>query len=121
VVGRPDEHFQTRIETVDTEEYFASFKHEFTRFVIKSDTQGMDQVILSRLPAALWRRVERAAVEVWAIPEVESSDVDALIEIWRDFRLVGWEPNFESTVDLAEVRQFWTGKTGKARDLYLLR
>lgn len=121
VVGPPGAHFRTRIETVDTGEYFANFRHEFSRFVVKSDTQGMDAVILARLPPEIWQRVERAAVEVWAIPEVESSDVDALIEVWREFRLVSWASNFESIVDLAELRDFWLGQTGQSRDLYMVK
>ena len=81
----------------------------------------MDQVILSRLPPDVWQRVERAGVEVWAVPEVEGSDVDALIKLWLDFRFFSWEPNFGLRVDLAEIRDFWTSQTGESKNLYMVR
>ncbi len=121
VVGPPGGYFRTSIDTVDTAEYFAGFGQEFSRFVIKCDTQGMDQIILSRLPLDVWKRVERAAVEVWALPEVESSDVHTLLDVWRDFRLISWDVDLRSVVSLDEVRDFWTGQTGRFRDLYLVR
>lgn len=121
VVGYPEEHVRTTIETVNTAEYFVGFGPEFNRFVIKCDTQGMDQVILARLPLELWGRVERAVVEVWALPEVQRSDVGTLVDIWRDFRVISWDADLNSRVDLEEVQDFWTGQTGRWKDLYIVR
>lgn len=73
----------------------------------------MDRVILARLPLEVWSRVEPEVVEVWALLEIERSNLDTLVDIWRDFRVISWDAHSNSRGDLEEVEDFWTGEPGR--------
>ena len=114
-------HIETSIELVSTEEYFANFTNKYTSYVIKSDTQGMDALILSRIPKNIWSAVESALVEVWALPEVDENDVKKLMEIWKNFEHISWNPDFQKEVHFDEIENFWLSKSSKAKNLFLTK
>ena len=101
------------IELRDTAEYCADFLSGFDSYVIKCDTQGMDALILSRIPQRIWENVECAVIEVWALPEINELDVEKLLSMWEGFKYVSWEPNSKKTITLDEINQFWLKKSGK--------
>ena len=117
----PERSIATEVEIVEPQEYFENFGGDFSAFAIKCDTQGMDAFILSRISSEIWNRVERAAVEVWAFPEVQCEDVTRLLSLWGEFENVSWEPTLETKVELSEVAEFWTSKSGRERNLFLSR
>jgi hypothetical protein len=107
------------IQIRETKSYFTSI-NDFDSYVIKCDTQGMDSIILSRIPSEIWQKVERATVEIWATDEVVEADVQILLEFWQKFRRVSWDSGMQKAVGLQELRNFWLGKSGEFRDLYLI-
>jgi FkbM family methyltransferase len=117
----PEHGIETEVELVEPKVYFDNFGSEFASFAIKSDTQGMDAFILSRIPRRIWERVERAAIEVWAFPEVAREDVERLISLWGAFEYISWEPTLKARIDLTEIADFWTSKSGSERNLFLSR
>ena len=117
----PAEQLETLVETVDTAQFFRDFGKEFDRFVIKSDTQGMDALILSLVPPRIWERVQRAAVEVWALPNTDTSDVERVLDVWRSFDSVSWGPDLKDKIGFQEVFDFWTGKSSHEKNLFLSR
>jgi FkbM family methyltransferase len=110
---------QTEIELIDTSVYLEQFIDLYDGFVIKCDTQGMDALILSRVPQSIWRRTERVVLEVWALPEVDEMDVDKLIEMFDYFRVVSWTTDTEERITNDEIRKFWLGKSSRSRNLFL--
>jgi FkbM family methyltransferase len=109
-----------KIELRDTVEYCANFLKSFDNYVIKCDTQGMDALILSRIPQRIWENVECAVIEVWAIPEINELDVENLLSMWERFEYVSWAPNSKKTITLDEISEFWLKKSGKEfRNLFL--
>ena len=120
-IAHPDEQIRTTVETVDTGHFFADFGANFDRFVLKCDTQGMDAAILSRIPERIWERVERAAVEIWALPDIGEAEVQHTLYLWSSFNRIAWDPNFRQTTTLAEVAKFWTNKSRAERNLFLQR
>jgi hypothetical protein len=82
----------------------------------------MDALILSRIPHRIWENVERAVIEVWAIPEVNEVDVEKLLSMWEGFKYVSWAPNSHANISFTEVSEFWLKKSGKeSRNLFLSR
>lgn len=120
-LSNPDHEIKTRIETVDTEAFFHDFGREFGNFVIKSDTQGMDALILSRIPRHIWDKTSRAVVEVWALPEIEGEDVRRLIKHWHAFGAISWNRELFPRIEKEEIEEFWLSKSGQQRNLFLER
>lgn len=90
----------------------------FENIVLKSDTQGMDAKILSRLPIPVWDSISRAVIEIWAIDSIEESEVDALLEIWKKFQYRSWSGE-SGVLSLQSVRNFWLSKNGHHKNLLL--
>ena len=108
------------IKIVQTEKFFARNLNKFASYVIKCDTQGMDALILSRIPRSIWKKCESAVVEIWSIKEIRSADVDKLLDMWKDFQFFNWHPDFTGgNIKLDEIKEFWLKKSGKARNLFL--
>jgi FkbM family methyltransferase len=108
MAGSPHERYQ--IEVRESSEFFNSNLTQFDRIVLKSDMQGFDAKVLARMSAAHWAKVERAAIEVWALADIDEADVDHLMELWKEF-----------DIDHREVANFWKSKSGEFRDLWLVR
>jgi FkbM family methyltransferase len=111
----------TNINLVSTSEYFEMNLLEYDGFVIKSDAQGMDAQILSRIPRKIWEQTERAVVEIWAMPEIMESDIDQALDLWRSFEYISWSPSTQDLISLEEVSIFWKSKDGRERNLFLSR
>ena len=109
---------KSEIKLVDTQEFCAEFLNGFDSYIIKSDTQGMDALILARIPDRIWKKVECAVIEVWALPEIRINDVENLLAMFSDFNYVSWGTD-SRPVELNEIRDFWLGKSGNARNLFL--
>ena len=121
-VLKSDNNVITRIKLSDTKDFCEKSLFGHTGYVIKSDTQGMDALILSRIPDKIWRKVECAVVEVWALPDIKENDVHNLFAMWGDFDCISWSSNSteaSSYISLEEVGEFWLSKSGKERNLFL--
>lgn len=114
-----NETIRTRIKMVDTEEYCDTFLEGFDKYVIKCDTQGMDALILSRIPNRIWQNTEVAVIEVWALPEIREQDVTNLLAMCQNFNYASWNPNSQERLDLDEVSEYWLSKSGTFRNLFL--
>jgi FkbM family methyltransferase len=112
----------TQIRLVDTTAYCNEFLQRFSRFVIKCDAQGMDALILARIPSWIWKNCELAVVEVLSINEINKMDVEALLSMWQEFEYVSWRPDLgKERIRLSEVRDFWLSASGSERNLFLSR
>jgi len=121
-VVKSDSSRVTKIQLSDTKDFCEEYLIGHTGYVIKSDTQGMDALILSRIPDRIWRTVESAVVEIWALPEIKDSDVDKLLSMWSGFKYIGWSSDstdLAARVSLSEVREFWLSKSRLEQNLYL--
>jgi FkbM family methyltransferase len=114
-----DELIRTRIEIIDTAEYCDSFLEGFDNYVIKCDTQGMDALILSSIPNRIWQNTEVAIIEVWALPEIREQDVTHLLAMCKNFNYANWNPNSQEKISLDEIREYWLGRSGTYRNLFL--
>ena len=114
-----DELIRTSIKLVDTSEYCDNFLKGFDEYVIKCDTQGLDALILSRIPNRIWQSTEAAIIEVWALPEILEQDVTDLLAMCQDFKFASWHPKSQERLSLKEISEFWLGKSGTHRNLFL--
>jgi len=114
-----DEQISTQIKLVDTEEYCDNYLKEFDRYALKCDTQGMDALILSRIPNSIWQNVEVAVIEVWALPEINKQDVTHLLTMFQNFKYFSWNPISQNIKSLSEISEFWLSKSGTSRNLFL--
>jgi FkbM family methyltransferase len=115
----PFAKIKTQIKLVDTLEYCNNFLKTFDSFVIKSDTQGMDALILSRIPNWIWQKCECAVIEVWALPEINKKHVEDLLVKIQKFEFVGWTPKSQKKIAFHEISEFWLNKSGAQRNLFL--
>jgi len=106
---------------VETTEYCKKFLNNFDSYVIKCDTQGMDALILSRFPKQIWQKCQSAVIEVWALPDVNKTDVENLVSMCQEFDNVSWDPysGKAKKLEFNEVIEFWTNKSGATRNLFL--
>jgi FkbM family methyltransferase len=110
----------TKIQLVETTAYCNKFLNNFDRYVIKCDTQGMDALIMSRIPESIWKNCVSAVIEVWALDEISKKDVEAFLSMCQEFEYVAWQPNIrKEKLGLNEVSEFWLGKSGAQRNLFL--
>ena len=117
-----DKYEMTEIFLSDTERFCEKFLSVYSDFVIKSDTQGMDALILSRIPAEIWQKVECAVVEIWAVPGIQENDINNLLAMWGKFSVIEWSNNSSterSRVNLDDVGKFWLSRSGMEKNLFL--
>jgi FkbM family methyltransferase len=112
---------QIEISTVETSRYISNLLLGYDRIVIKSDTQGMDALILAKFPIEAWDKVFSVVVEVWALSDICETDVDKLVALWSSFEYISWSPDFKSAIDLIDVRNYWISKSNNQRNLFLKR
>lgn len=111
----------TQIKLVDTMQYCSDSLNNFEKYVIKCDSQGMDALILSRLPKKIWENCESAVIEVWSLSDVSKRDVMILLSMFQEFDYVSWHPNARKAekIGLDDVSKFWLSKTGAQKNLFL--
>ena len=111
----------TDIELVDTEQFCNEFLTRFDCYVIKCDTEGMDALILSRIPIRIWKSVECAVIEVWALPSISALDVDKCLSMFEQFNFISWNSKSCDELTLNDVKDFWLSKTSLQKNLFLRR
>lgn len=116
-----NERSRTTIRIRNTEEFAREYLHQSEHYVIKCDTQGRDAMISSRLPKRIWDETMTALIEIWAINEIEETDVVNCIELWKTFDRVSWSSHGKDRVSLSAVAEFWLSKSGEVRNLFLGR
>lgn len=107
------------VEAVETGAFFAEHPPpEGCRIIWKSDTQGYDEAIVTRVPDALWERVDLAIIELWRIAKPEF-DRDVLRRRLAAFphRSIG----LAGTASVDEVIAYLDGRDYGFSDLYLWR
>jgi FkbM family methyltransferase len=110
----------TQVKLVDTTTYCDKFLNNFDSYVIKCDTQGMDALVLSRIPENIWKNCESAVIEVWALGEISKKDVELLLSMCQNFEYVAWQPSTrKGRIELSEVSEFWLSKSKSSKNLFL--
>jgi FkbM family methyltransferase len=118
-VVKPEGKISTEITLVETTEYFNTAFKVFNKFILKCDTQGMDALILSRIPNEVWKNTDCAIVEVWALPEIEEEDVTKFLRMCRDFTSVAWTPDAIHNIEFTDIKEFWLSESKMSRNLFL--
>jgi len=108
-----------RVKTLSVDVFYQTFLLDFDNYIIKSDTQGFDSKILSLIPDVVWEKCGGAVIEVWALPEIELSDVEMLLKKWKFFSNFNWAADGSAPTNLKEIGTFWLNKTGRSRNLFL--
>jgi FkbM family methyltransferase len=107
------------IDAVEVGAFFAAHPTpEDGRIIWKSDTQGYDEAIITRVPDALWDRVDVAIIELWRIAK-PAFDREALRRRLAAFpnRAIG----LAGQASVAEVMDYLDGRDYTFSDLYLWR
>ena len=90
-------------------------------YIIKSDLQGHDSVVLSAISSKMWEKTHRLTVEIWATPDISENDVQKLLYNWKCFRKASWSTNLSQNIRLEQVADFWLNKTNGSRNLFLTK
>lgn len=113
------QHFQKKIAVKKSEDFFSQYFDALDYIVIKSDLQGMDAYVLSKIPIDKFESIQSAVVEVWALPEINPVDVDKFIDAISFSHSLGWSENSLGKLSPKIVREFWLSKSGLAKDLFI--
>ena len=113
------ELIETDIVTLDTAEFCKTNLKNYDSYIIKCDIQGMDALVLSRIPNEIWQNLNRAVIELWALPEVEKNDVENLLLVLKKFKFLSWHPSSKKTVSISEIKNFWLSGSLHNRNLFL--
>ena len=109
------------ITLVNTSEYFSQHFRSYDHIVLKCDTQGLDVSILTRIPPEIWQNVYCAVVEVWALPEIQASEVDVMMSMFDGFKWMSWDPEGKTPITTSELRDFWLSQSRKWGNVFLRR
>lgn len=74
-----ENRFETKIMLEAARDFFVDKLLNFDHLVLKSDLQGMDALVLAEMPIEIWSKIDRAVVEIWALPEVHRQDVEKVV------------------------------------------
>jgi hypothetical protein len=103
---------------IDTKEVCFDLNERYQMLVIKSDTQGMDALIMSEFPQEIWVKIQCAIMEVWALPEIREDHVRKLLFNLEKTHVAKWERQ-EKEINVREIQEFWLSKSGESKNLYL--
>jgi FkbM family methyltransferase len=109
------------IQLRDAKEFFQVELNSYERFVLKSDTQGYDALILSRISKSAWEKMYAAVIEVWALPSIDPLHVAVVLRQLTEFSRISWDPECNEIVDSTEIGNFWLSKSSKSRNLFLIK
>lgn len=112
------ETISTVVKMLDTKAISIWLNSKFDSIAIKSDTQGMDALILSAFSDEIWIKVQCAVIEVWALAEVDETHVSSLLSKLKKNHKMSWSPRSDN-VESSEVQEFWLSKSGHSRNLFL--
>ena len=103
----------------ETRDFFAEIGGKLSNKTIwKSDTQGFDEIIVSRTPDALWLRVSCAIIELTRVGK-PAFDRQAFGSRIAQFKTMHLGSQNLSSVD--DVLAFTDGQDGKHENLFLVR
>ena len=112
-------NFKTKVLIKKAEDFFSQYLSAFEYVVVKSDLQGMDAYVLSQIPIEIFKSIQSAVVEVWALPEINPADVDKFINAISFSYSLGWSEKSIGKLSPEIVREFWLSKSGLAKDLFI--
>lgn len=105
----------------NTEDFVEEELRGYSDYVLKSDLQGYDAVVLASIPKDIYDRTEAAVVEVWALEGIDPLDVERCLDLWGSFSQMCWSFNPMTKIYRAEVADFWLNKSGETRNLFMTR
>ncbi|WP_109310709.1 FkbM family methyltransferase [Ruegeria sp. AU67] len=93
------------------------------RLIWKSDTQGLDEALMSELPESFWQRVDLACFEGWRIDK-PSHDEQAFRNVLNSFEyvyIIGSRNKRLRRIGSARCISYLSGRDRKWADFYLSR
>ena len=109
---------QAEIPVVDAQDWARQHLARSERIILKTDTQGMDETIATRIPLDVWRRVMFACIEIWRI-EKPAFDQRLFREIVESFPFRSFRSAENGPVD--DILEYASGTDWQFYDLYLWR
>lgn len=111
-------HDEAQVTQVETGGWMQAQLETAEAIAWKSDTQGFDEVIITRTPMEIWRRIDVAIIEIWRIAKPDF-DRDALRSRLEDFphRQLGEEAG----IGIDAIMDYLDGDDREFRELLLWR
>lgn len=118
----PPQHQKSAVEVLDgaDEEIKWLSSADGKAIFYKSDTQGFDELIATRLSMDFWNRVTCAAIELVRIKK-PTYDIMKLREIIDQFSNCAFDDNIGKKVSSAEVIEYLNSEDGAYKDLLMWR
>ena len=109
---------QVELRTVDAADWARDHLAGSDRLILKTDTQGSDEAIATRIPLDVWGRVAFACLEIWRI-EKPAFDHAAFRAIVQSFP--HWSFRGVRNAPIDEIVDYSSGTDWQFYDLYLWR
>lgn len=112
----PAVHLETRVQALAAAGEAARWMAAGARLFYKSDTQGLDEVIVGALPAELWEQVAGGILELWRIAKPAPAP-EAFVRMLDRFPDKAFLSRPRDRVSTAEVLAYLAGRDGRHDDL----
>jgi len=109
------------ISTIDAKDFFNEVFKPDLKIVLKSDMQGSEAKVLSKMSPDQWNQVASASIEIWATFDVLESDIEICVSNFSTFTSVSWNPKKLEKLSKNELRDFWLKKDNSFKNLYLIK
>lgn len=91
------------------------------RFIVKSDLEGFDCVVLASLPDWVWTNICAGVIEVTSDSKSDLSKISILLVQLEKFRYLSWDSKFINLISVAEIQEFWESEFNEIRNLYFVK
>jgi FkbM family methyltransferase len=111
----------SEVKTRSTKKFFEQEIDPSLNYVLKSDIQGSEAMVLSEIPPKSWAAINFAVIEIWATPNLDHLAVWKCAREFDKYDYVSWHPNKRDKIDSSELVEFWLRGDGQMRNIYLER
>jgi FkbM family methyltransferase len=106
------------VGTVDARVWALETLSGFDRLIVKTDTQGLDETLVCRIPRSIWLKVAFASIEIWRI-EKPAFDERLFRNVVLSFPHRSFRGELNGPVD--DILDYAHGSDWTFHDLYLWR
>ena len=111
----------SEVKTRATKKFFEEDIDLRLNYVLKSDIQGSEAMVLSEIPPKAWAAINFAVIEIWATPNLDHGAVWKCAREFDKYDFVSWHPNKRYKINPSDLVEFWIRGDGQMRNIYLER
>ena len=105
------------VKTRSTRKFFQEEIDHSLNYILKSDIQGSEALVLSEISPKTWDIINFAVIEIWATPHLDNQAVWKCALEFDRYHYVSWHPNKRDKINPSELVDFWLSGDGQMRNI----